>query len=94
MHLDLNNAVSGACFTATTFDVKAVPARLVASHAGFWQVGKQIPDEGEHACVRGRIRPRSATDGALVNIYHFVNISDAFNCIEIARLLTAVVQLL
>ena len=55
-------------------EIEAETSGRVAPHARLGQLGKQLADRSEDARVGGRVRPRRATDGRLVDIDHLVDV--------------------
>ena len=72
MHFDLDQTVALACLAAPSLDVEGKTARRVAAGLRFRKTGEPFPDRGEGAGVGGRIRPRRAADGRLVDIDNLV----------------------
>src|SRR5690606_2373897 len=72
MHLDLDDAIALARLAPPALDVEAEPPRLVAARLRLRQARKPVADGVEGAGIGGRVRPRGAADGALVDIDHLV----------------------
>ncbi len=79
MHLYLDDPVTLAGFAATTFHVEAEAPWLVAAGTGFLGAREQFPHRGENTGVGGRVGARGATDGALIDIHHLVEMLKPFN---------------
>jgi hypothetical protein len=72
VHFDLDHAVALAGFAAPALDVERETAGAVAARAGFRNAGKQLADRCQQAGVGRRIGARRATDRALVDVDHLV----------------------
>ena len=81
VHLHLDHAVALAGLAAAALDVEAEAARAVAARARLGHAGEQLADRGEQSGVGGRIRARRATDGALVDIDHLVQMLQAIEAV-------------
>ena len=92
LHLNLDIAFPPAGLTASAFDVEREAAGSVAPHPGFRDGGKKFPDGGEGAGIRGRVAPRRATDGRLVNVNDFINMLQAGNFITVTGFLPRTVE--
>ncbi len=79
LHLDADDAVALAGFTASALDVEAEAPRFVTARLGFGQAGIEVADVGEDAYVRGRVAARRTSDGALVDVDHLVEELDALD---------------
>ncbi len=55
VHLDFQNTVSGACFAASAFDIKAKTPFFVAFGFGVCSAGKEITDLVKDSCICGRV---------------------------------------
>ena len=77
VHLDLDRAVARARLAAAALDVEREPAGLVAADLGLLGLREQLADVVEHAGVGGRVRPRRAADGRLVDVDDLVELLDA-----------------
>ena len=64
MHLDLDQAIALAGFTAAALHIETIAAGLVAANARFGQIGIEIPDEAEQTRIGRRIRARRPADRA------------------------------
>ena len=87
VHLDLDDAVSRAGLAAAALDVKAESALLVAAHLSLGKSCKKVADRIEHACIGGRVRTRSLTDGALVDVDYFIYVFQAVDPVVITGFL-------
>ena len=74
VHFNAPLAVALAGFAASTGDVKAESAGLVAAFARLGQHGEEIADGREDLCVGGRIGARGAADGRLVDTHDLVEL--------------------
>jgi hypothetical protein len=72
MHLNADHAVTLAGLASSPLHVKAETSRFVAPGAGLLRAGKQVPDRGEQAGIRGRVGTRGSPDGRLVDIDNLV----------------------
>jgi hypothetical protein len=81
-----------ARLASPALDVEAEAAGAVAADARLPRLGVQVADEIEDARVRGRIAPRRAADGALVDLDHLVDPPDADDLVEGALRLAAARQ--
>ena len=79
MHLDLDEAVTLACFASPALDVEREATRPIAAHLGFGQLRKQFANRREEAGVGGRIRARSTTNRRLINVNHLVEAIESFD---------------
>jgi len=77
VHLNAPQPVSLTRFAAAAFHVEAEAAGTVATLARFGQHREEFSDGGEHARVSGRVRPRSAPDGRLVDDDHLIKMLGA-----------------
>src|SRR3954469_19730800 len=68
VHLDLDLAVAAADLAAAALDVEREAPRLVAARPRLLGLREQLADRVEQARVRGRVRPRRAPDGRLVDL--------------------------
>ena len=85
LHLDADDAVALAGFTASALDVEAEATRLVATSFGFGQAGIEFTNVREDADIGGRIAARRPADGTLVDIDHLVQEFDAFDRVDVCR---------
>src|SRR5690348_2493323 len=85
VHFNLNNAVTGTVFTASTLNVKAKAAGTVTAQFSFWSAGKQLTDRREQAGVGCRVGARRAANWRLVNNNCLVELLNALNIIMAAR---------
>src|SRR5690606_40518235 len=69
VHLDLDDAVALAGFTAATLDVEREAARLIAARLGLRQSREPVADVGECAGIGRRVRARRAPDRRLIVVY-------------------------
>src|SRR5204863_165017 len=86
LHLDLEDPVPLAVLAATALHVEAEAARAVATQPGLGDAREQLPDRAEEPGVRGRVRPRRAADGALVDLDDLVDFFSPFEPGEHDRL--------
>src|SRR5207244_2659119 len=68
VHLDLDRAVTGACFAATALDVEREASGQVPADPGFLGLTEQLPDGVEDARVGGRVRAGRTADRRLVDV--------------------------
>jgi hypothetical protein len=73
VHLDFHDTITAASLTAPPLHIEGESARGIPPDLRLRELGEQISDEGEDACVRGRIRPRGSTDGGLIHLDHLIN---------------------
>ena len=73
LHLDLVVSIALAGLAAASLHVEGEPARRIAAHPGFGKTGEQVPDGGEGPGVGGRVAPRGAPDGRLVDVHDLVH---------------------
>jgi hypothetical protein len=76
VHLDLDDAFTLAGLAPSTLHIEGEPTGLVPTGLGFRHRGKQLTNWREQAGVGCRVRTRRATDGALVDFDHFVEVLD------------------
>ena len=81
VHLDAFLAVPFAGFAASAGGVEAEPPRRITAHFRFRQLREQLPDQIEHAGVRGRIARRRVAQRLLIDADDFVDLLDAANFI-------------
>ena len=74
IHFDLSLSLALAFLAPPAFDVETESARLVSALPGVAGVGEHLADFVEHAGICGRIAPRSAADGRLVDLHHLVDL--------------------
>src|SRR5690606_2307760 len=72
--------------------VEAEAAGLVAAGLRFGHGGEEFANKREHAGVGGRVRPRRAPDGALVDIDDFVEVFEAFDRVVRTRAVASAMQ--
>ena len=77
VHLDPPLPLPLALFAPPALNVEAEPAGLVAALPGVAGVGEYLANFVEHAGIRGRIAPRRASDGRLIDLHHLVDLIDA-----------------
>ena len=77
VHLDPPLPLALALLASPALDVETEPAGLVAALLGVAGVGEHLANLVEHAGVRGRIAPRRASDGRLVDLHHLVDLARA-----------------
>ena len=83
LHLYLVVAFALTGLTAATFHVKGKPTRRITSHTGLRQTSEQVPDGRKCSGIGGRVTPRGAADGRLVDVYnliHTLHTKDFFVC--------------
>ena len=93
VHLNFENAIALAFFAATTLDVEAEAAWLIATHLGGRQPSKEVADVVEHAGIRGGIAPRRAANGRLVDDDDLVQTLVAFEDAMFTRTFLGTVKL-
>src|SRR5690554_772545 len=79
VHFHLDHAVTLAGFAAATLDVEGEATGCVAAGAGFGYTGKKLADGGKNAGVGGRVGARCATNRALVDVHHLVQMLQPCN---------------
>ena len=79
VHLHLDEAVAAAGLAAPALDVEGEAPLFVAPGPGFGQEGEKIPDEVEDLGVGGRVAPRGAADGLLVDVDDLVQVLQALD---------------
>src|SRR5258708_2953901 len=94
MHLDADDAVALACLPSAALAVEGEPARPIALHARFRELGERLADMGEQASVGRGIRSRRASDGALIDVDYLVEMLDAIHALVRTGTFAAVIQLL
>ena len=85
MHFDFQQAVAGACLTASAFYVERKSSRPIAAHFRILCLCKQRADVIEQSGIRGRIGARRTSNGGLVNINHLIQMFHADNFTKRAR---------
>ena len=85
MHLDLDDTVSTAGFTAAALHIEAETSLLVAPGSGIRRSRKQIPDLVEHPGIGGRIGAGRSADGRLVDGNDLVQLLHAHDIRMLAR---------
>ncbi len=79
IHFQAVGAVSFAGLASPAFDVEAEPAGFVSPGLRFGQLGVEFADFVEDLDVRGRIAPRRASDGRLIDGNHAVEVFQALD---------------
>ena len=79
LHFDLDDAIAVASLAAAAFDIEAETPRLVASHLRLGGLAVELADVIENAGIGGRVRPRRAADGLLVDVNDLIHILHAFH---------------
>ena len=92
VHLDLVLAVAGAGLAAAALHVETEPTRLVTPGPRLRRLGHQGADRCEHVGVRRRVRARRATDGALVDRDHLVEMFQTLDPIVLAGRIRGAVE--
>ena len=72
VHLNLEGAVTRACFASTAFNVERKPSGGISAHFSLIRLGKELTNMVEHAGVCRRIRPRSTPNRRLVNMNNLI----------------------
>ena len=85
MHLDLDHAIAFAGLAAPALDVEREPSRAIAALARGRRFGEQFADRREQAGVGGRIAARGASDRALVDRNHLVEVLEAVDAVVCGR---------
>src|SRR5690606_13581831 len=79
MHLDAENAITLASFTAPAFDVEREAAWFVAAGARIGQSRIQLPEVSEDPSIGGGVRARRAPDGRLIDADDLVDVLQALD---------------
>ena len=74
VHLHLDDPVAGTGLAAAALDVEAEAARRVTARPRLGCGGKEFADRGEDAGIGGRVRSWSASNRALVDVDHLVEV--------------------
>src|SRR3989442_8858770 len=85
VHLDFDEPVALTRFAAAPLDVEGKPPGPVPAQLGLREIREQLPDRGEEAGIRGRIRARGATNRALIDVDDFVDLIETLQAIVGAR---------
>ncbi|MNN46664.1 hypothetical protein D3C81_1610530 [compost metagenome] len=85
VHLNLDNSIPAAGFTAAALNVEAEAAFLVAADLGLIRLGEQITNIIKDACIRRRIGTRRTPDWRLVNINDLLHMFQTFHFTVLAR---------
>ena len=93
MHLNLNDTITAAGFTAAALDIEAESSFLVAPRLRILRRSKQIPDLIKHTCIRCRIGTGRSSNGRLVNIDHLVKLFHSFDFFVLSGNCPGMVQL-
>ena len=92
VHFNLFNAVALARFASAALDIEGKTSAGVSARLGVPCLRKQVPDICEKSRIRCRIGARGASDRALVNGNHFVEMLHSFNPVMRAGVSRRVVQ--
>ena len=93
VHLDLDNAVALALGAAPALDVEGKAAGVVAARLGFGEAREPFADRREGTGVGGRVRPRRAADGRLVDVDDLVEVLQALDAVVRGGMFARAVQL-
>ena len=85
VHFHLDHTVALAGFAAAALNVKAETTRVVAAAARLGYAGEQFTHRGEDTGVGRRVRSRSTTDRALIDVDHLVEMLQAGHFAERGR---------
>ena len=85
MHLDLDDSISAAGLTSSSFDVKTESSFFIASCFCIWCCREQIPDQVKYSGIGCRIGSRSPPDRRLVDIDHLVQLFQSLDAFVSAR---------
>ncbi len=85
VHLDLDDAVTAAGFTASALHIEAESSLVVTFGLGIRRGSKQIPDHVKHSGIGGRVGSGRASDGRLVYVDHFIQLLHALNAPVFSR---------
>ena len=86
VHLNLDNSITRAGLAATTLDVKAETALLVAANLSFISLGKQIANIVKDSSIGGWIGTRCPANRTLVNINQSIHMLNAADFLELTWL--------
>ena len=84
VHLDLHEPVALTRLAAAALHVERESARTVAADLRIRQLGEELADGREESRVRRGIGARRATDRALVDVDHLVDVLEAGDAIVLA----------
>ena len=94
MHLDLDDSVPLARFTASALHIEREPPRPVAAHLRFRQLRQELADVGKNVGVGSRVGARGAADGRLIDVNHLVQMLVPLDvCVPARAILRPVEQL-
>ena len=94
VHLDLYYTISLARFAPAAFYIEGKSSRRIAPHLRLVRLGEQVADRRENAGVGGRVGPRRAADGRLVDVDDLVDVLDPQDLLMFARFVLRPVHLL
>ena len=72
MHLNLNNTVALACFTAATFDIKRKATGRKSTQFGILCRRIKLPNIGKYPRIGRRIGARCTSNRSLIDLYNLV----------------------
>ena len=81
MHLDLDNAIAGTVFAATTLDVKAEATGAVAAQFCFWHSSKQLADWRKQPGVCCWVTSRCTAYRGLIDDNYFVDVRHSLDTV-------------
>ena len=79
VHLHFDHAVALTGFAASAANVKAETSWRITTRTGFRYARKQFAHRRKHAGIGRRVRTRSTTNWALVDIDHFIEMLQPLN---------------
>ncbi len=94
VHFNLDNPVTRAGFTTTTFDVKGESSLLVATDFRFIGLSKEVSNVIKYTCVSGWVGTRCPSNRALVNINQAIQMFNSRNGLELAWLVRIAIEFL
>ena len=94
MHLDLDDSVTTACFTAAALHVEAETAFFISAYLRFIRGGEYVTDIIEDPCIGRRIRPGRTADRGLVDVDDLIEMLDPLDFLMKPRLRLGVMKLL
>ena len=93
VHLNLDNPITRAGFTTTTFDIERETSLLITANLGLIGLSKKIANIVEDACVGCRVGTWSTPDWTLININQTLDILDSSHRFMFPRFLTVSINL-
>ncbi len=94
IHFDAAQSIALASFASPALHIETEASWPVAAFARFRQHGKKIADRRENSGVRRGIRTRSAPDGRLIDLNHFIDLLRAQQFAMRGRLLHRTINFL